>query len=1009
MLDRLFGRRRRRRSQQPMTRPDSADAALERYFTNAEAARQLFEQRVAADHLERRILVVYGAGAVGKSSLLKMYRLSCRRRDVPVALAAAEEAPSVVDMLARWSGDMEAGGVALGRLQNGLNRYRDLLSKVSAAASNAGFLKPDVAGQATSFLASGIVVGTAGIPGLGNVTAAIGPERIEELLTVIRQTLTRDDYAFFTDPTTSLTKDFLADIHRSARDRRVVLMLDSFEQATAQSAWLRELAQGFPGNLLFVIAGREIPAWDRGWPGWAAYRTDIELTELSDQQIETLVRRYYALYDRGEPDGSLVKEAVRFARGLPMAAATVVELSVSYHVADFRPTAAGVAAELADKMLEDVPAEIRPALEVAAALRYFNADSLSTLLEMPDASALYDELRRLPFTRGRSEGFAVHDTMRELICDALKARSPQRFRSLNERAAGFYEGLLEHSVGEERERVQRERLYHLIRTEEEAGIRDFRDLAEGLVRAQWLGRLRALGNDVNSYPLAGANSRLWRRYYAARLEQLDGHTAAAQEELTAIATDSEAEPTLRAYALCDLGGILATLDRLAAPGGEGAALSAVERSLALQPVLDSKLVANHYTRMKISNARADWDESIRHVGEAREFARANDDAYALVTADRLRAGLYGLQGDWPGYVSTRRQYMDVLSGLGDVPALRMNVAYFTWPLTLMGRCAEALASSEEALALAVRLEERELMITIRESIGLTRGMQDAYAEAAVQFRGAYDFYEQFHLREPGGAPERYIRGLLSFRGLVALREGRLDDAEADLQQALDIKRGIGDRIGTPELHVWRGQLHELRSAWDRAEDEYAQTLELRGLGRNYFNCAALAGLVRVRVAQRRSEGCEQLIAEATELGTRFGYNDLLASVRLCQGHLAWDASESGTDAAADHYRLALVFAMRFNRFLLDEVLGGRLGGTPHYAVIPACVNRGDRGLRALSELRDWWATGTNGNEAEIQTVSLLRAGVPLLEAERTARERELGTGLPQRTVTEQIRSALADA
>src|SRR4029453_6868073 len=87
MLDRLFRWRRRRRSQ-PTSRPDSADAALERYFTNAEEARQLFEGRAAADRLERRILVVYGAGAVGKSSLLKMYRLAARRRDVPVALAA---------------------------------------------------------------------------------------------------------------------------------------------------------------------------------------------------------------------------------------------------------------------------------------------------------------------------------------------------------------------------------------------------------------------------------------------------------------------------------------------------------------------------------------------------------------------------------------------------------------------------------------------------------------------------------------------------------------------------------------------------------------------------------------------------------------------------------------------------------------------------------------------------------------------------------------------------------
>jgi hypothetical protein len=108
----------------------------------------------------------------------------------------------------------------------------------------------------------------------------------------------------------------------------------------------------------------------------------------------------------------------------------------------------------------------------------------------------------------------------------------------------------------------------------------------------------------------------------------------------------------------------------------------------------------------------------------------------------------------------------------------------------------------------------------------------------------------------------------------------------------------------------------------------------------------------------------------------------------------------------DHYRQALVFAMRFNRFLLDEVLGGRPSGTPHQDVIPACLIRGDRGLCALSQIRDWWAAGTNGNVAEAQTVSPLEAGVPLVDAEHSAREREPGMGLPQQTVAEQIQSAL---
>jgi hypothetical protein len=40
------------------------------------------------------------------------------------------------------------------------------------------------------------------------------------------------------------------------------------------------------------------------------------------------------------------------------------------------------------------------------------------------------------------------------------------------------------------------------------------------------------------------------------------------------------------------------------------------------------------------------------------------------------------------------------------------------------------------------------------------------------------------------------------------------------------------------------------------------------------------------------------------------------------------------------------------------------------------------------------------------TISPIPEGIPLLEAERIAREREPGDGSPQKTVTEQIEAAL---
>jgi hypothetical protein len=948
---------------------------LARYFTNAEDAMNVFQTLVAADRLDRRLLVVHADAALGKSSLLRMYRLHCRQTGIPVALAAAADGPSADGILARW-GELD---VELPRFRKDLDRYHELQAKANAAA--AGFVAPDVAGPATKLAAEGMAVGLSFLPGVGQIAAAVGPDRLEAILTLIQKALSREEYEFWSNPTERLTDQFLVEVDRAAVKRRIVLMFDTFEQAGGQSSWLRDVAQRLPENVLFVIAGRDVPAWDRDWPGWVAHRALVELREMSTEQTATLVRRYYALAGEGEPDEAFVQEVVEFARGLPLAAATAVELAVSYRFEDFRAGDGDVATQLADKMLEGVPDELRPTLEAAALLRSFNADSLGALLGLDDAAPLYEKLRRLPFARGLRNGFAVHDVMREVIGNALKARSPERFRELSERAASYYERLLAAPSGEDPERLQLERLYHLVRVDEARGLAEFRALAEDLCRAQWIGRLRALVTDAGAYAFTSTNARLWRRYYAARLEHLAGHTAFAEREYRDLGGNVEAEPTLRAYGLCDLGTILATLDRLAEPNGERAALDAVAESMRLQPVLDSKLVTNHFTLMNISNRNTQWEQSVEHVRAARDFARANNAAYALVDAERLESALQALQGDWGGYLASREKALAALAGIGDVPALRMKVEYLTWPLVFMGRYAEAQRSCEHALELALRIDERELLITIRESVALTLGVQDEFAEAEAEFARAEEFYEQLHAHEEAGSPERFIRAMLSFRGLVRMRDGRLDEAEADLERALAIKREIDDRLGLPELYVWRGQLQELRRAWDAADGEYSEALQLENLNRRYLHCHALVGRARVRLAQRRLEDATALAAEAGTIARTLGYDDVLACVRLTEGHLAAAEGEDGVE----QYRDALAAALRYNRFLLDEVLCGRPQGTPLQPIVLACLERGAAGKQALAGLRERW----RGNES----------------VEREARSREPGAGGAQQSVLEQLDAA----
>ena len=73
------------------------DKDLLTYFTDVEYLREIFKNLVTAARLTKRLLVIHGVGGVGKSSLLRIFRLHCKRARVPVALAPSpDEAKSVL-------------------------------------------------------------------------------------------------------------------------------------------------------------------------------------------------------------------------------------------------------------------------------------------------------------------------------------------------------------------------------------------------------------------------------------------------------------------------------------------------------------------------------------------------------------------------------------------------------------------------------------------------------------------------------------------------------------------------------------------------------------------------------------------------------------------------------------------------------------------------------------------------------------------------------------------------
>ncbi len=231
-----------------------------------------------------------------------------------------------------------------------------------------------------------------------------------------------------------------------------------------------------------------------------------------------------------------------------------------------------------------------------------------------------------------------------------------------------------------------------------------------------------------------------------------------------------------------------------------------------------------------------------------------------------------------------------------------------------------------------------------------------------------------------------------------------------LNVSLDLKNKLRAYLDIPETLNLLGKLYELRQEWNQAEDYYRQSLD-HHVGRRYLEACALTGLFRVKYAQGQYESAVALFAEAENLAQQYEYNDHLASLNLIKGHLAWKdpglPNGSSFESALHFYQRALIYALRYNRFLLDEVLGDSRAATPLRPLIPFCAKQSEESRRMLIALRDWWQTANNSiGASHSDTISPIPENIPLQEAERIARQRELGDNSPQQAVVERINALL---
>ena len=306
---------------------------------------------------------------------------------------------------------------------------------------------------------------------------------------------------------------------------------------------------------------------------------------------------------------------------------------------------------------------------------------------------------------------------------------------------------------------------------------------------------------------------------------------------------------------------------------------------------------------------------------------------------------------------------------------------------VLGSWDKAIHSHKRSIVLYRESKNKWGMATALHNLGHILKLQHRVEDAGRLFEEALSIFESLD-------DEFWIANCELSIGEIEIAESHFASAQTHLEQSLEITTRLRDNYTLNMVLVILARTYWHLGKIDDAMKYYQKALvNPRAWSNQRAECDYLTEFCLYLYEMTRSDsgGVLPYIYEAKNLAQKLELNNQLARLRLTEGHVAWDGNvtewENGFENAFHCYQHALIYAVRYNRFLLDEILSELSTEIPAHTLITHCLERGREGRKMLIELRNWWQTGTNDIGVLRQdTNSPIPEGIPLLEAEKIARE-----------------------
>ncbi|WP_261304254.1 LuxR family transcriptional regulator [Paenibacillus andongensis] len=223
-------------------------------------------------------------------------------------------------------------------------------------------------------------------------------------------------------------------VSQIAKERPLVLALDTFEEMMDMEAWFRDrFAPWLPSGTIVLLAGRHPlkGTWILS-PAWRELIQQLPLSHLNRENSG----KYAKLCGIQEDDR--IEYLWKRSKGHPLTLSMAVaaqfygEDTIVSSVSDWFE-------DVASRWLKEVPDdELRAVVEAASVLRRFNQELLSFVMEKDISIQVFNRLKSLSFVQQSVNGWQFHDLISEITSNQLRERAPGLYNRYKERSAYYY-------------------------------------------------------------------------------------------------------------------------------------------------------------------------------------------------------------------------------------------------------------------------------------------------------------------------------------------------------------------------------------------------------------------------------------------------------------------------------------------------------------------------------------------------------------------------------------------